>query len=47
MNIIQTHDLCKQYGNALRVSHLNLNVPEGSIYGFLGPNVPESPRRSK
>lgn len=38
MNIIQTHDLCKQYGNALRVSHLNLNVPEGSIYGFLGPN---------
>lgn len=38
MNIIQTHDLCKQYGNALRVSHLNLNVPEGSICGFLGPN---------
>lgn len=38
MNIIQTHDLCKQYGNTLRVSHLNLNVPEGSIYGFLGPN---------
>ena len=38
MNIIQTYDLCKQYGNALRVSHLNLNVPEGSIYGFLGPN---------
>lgn len=38
MNIIQTHDLCKQYGSALRVSHLNLNVPEGSIYGFLGPN---------
>lgn len=38
MSIIETHDLCKQYGNALRVSHLNLNVPEGSIYGFLGPN---------
>lgn len=38
MNIIQTHDLCKPYGSALRVSHLNLNVPEGSIYGFLGPN---------
>lgn len=38
MNIIQTHDLCKQYGSALRVSHLNLNVPEGSIYSFLGPN---------
>ena len=38
MNIIETHDLCKQYGNALRVAHLNLDVPEGSVYGFLGPN---------
>lgn len=38
MNIIETHDLCKQYGNALRVAHLDLNVPEGSVYGFLGPN---------
>ena len=38
MNIIETRDLCKQYGDALRVAHLNLNVPEGSVYGFLGPN---------
>lgn len=38
MNIIETHDLCKQYGNAMRVSHLDLNVPKGSVYGFLGPN---------
>ena len=38
MHIIETHDLCKQYGTALRVAHLNLAVPEGSIYGFLGPN---------
>ena len=38
MNIIETHDLCKQYGGALRVAHLDLNVPEGSVYGFLGPN---------
>ena len=38
MNIIETHDLCKQYGTALRVSHLDLQVPEGSVYGFLGPN---------
>ena len=38
MNIIETHDLCKQYGNTLRVAHLDLDVPEGSIYGFLGPN---------
>lgn len=38
MNIIETLDLCKQYGNALRVAHLDLDVPEGSVYGFLGPN---------
>ena len=38
MNIIETHDLCKQYGNALRVAHLDLDVLEGSVYGFLGPN---------
>ena len=38
MNIIETHDLCKQYGGALRVAHLDLDVPEGSVYGFLGPN---------
>ena len=38
MNIIETHDLCKQYGNALRVAHLDLDVTEGSVYGFLGPN---------
>lgn len=38
MNIIETHDLCKRYGGALRVSHLDLQVPAGSIYGFLGPN---------
>ena len=38
MNIVETHDLCKQYGNALRVAHLDLDVPDGSVYGFLGPN---------
>ena len=38
MNVIETHDLCKLYGNALRVAHLDLQVPEGSVYGFLGPN---------
>ena len=36
--IVQTRGLCKQYGKVLRVNHLDLQVPEGSIYGFLGPN---------
>ena len=36
--VIETHDLCKQYGGRLVVDHLNLTVPQGCVYGFLGPN---------
>ncbi|MDH5401168.1 MAG: ABC transporter ATP-binding protein [Candidatus Heimdallarchaeota archaeon] len=38
MNIIQTSDLTKKFGNKLAVNNLNLEVPEGSIFGFLGEN---------
>lgn len=37
-NIIETQDLCKTYGDHTAVDHLNLQVPEGSVYGFIGPN---------
>ncbi len=36
--LIETENLCKRYGDALRVKNLNLKVPEGAVYGFLGPN---------
>ena len=36
--VIETHELCKQYGGHLVVDHLNLTVPQGCVYGFLGPN---------
>ena len=36
--VVETRGLCKQYGPALRVNHLDLTVPEGAVYGFLGPN---------
>lgn len=35
---IETHDLTKKYGKRLAVDHLNLNVPEGSVFAFLGRN---------
>lgn len=35
--VVETRGLCKQYGPALRVNHLDLTVPEGAVYGFLGP----------
>lgn len=38
MNIIETKNLTKGSGTAMRVSGLDLAVPEGCVYGFLGPN---------
>lgn len=36
--VIQTQNLTFTFGNQTVVKALNLEVPEGSIYGFLGPN---------
>ena len=38
MNIIETQNLTKTYGDFAAVSGLNLHVPKGTVYGFLGPN---------
>lgn len=38
MNAIETSALCKRYGNKNVVDHLNIQVPEGAIYGFIGQN---------
>ena len=35
---IETSGLTKRFGNATVVNELNLCVPTGSIFGFLGPN---------
>ena len=36
--IIETRDLVKKYGKFTAVDGLSLEVPAGSIYGFVGPN---------
>src|ERR1700746_4065410 len=37
--IIQTHSLSFRYSRSnLVLDNLSINVPKGSIYGFLGPN---------
>ncbi|MEC1238053.1 ABC transporter ATP-binding protein, partial [Bacillus paralicheniformis] len=36
--IIKTTDLTKMYGPQKSVNHLNINVKQGDIYGFLGRN---------
>lgn len=36
--IIETENLTRCFGNQISVDHINLRVPEGKIYGFLGAN---------
>lgn len=36
--VIETHDLTKKYGSQVSVSHLNIHVKKGRIYGLLGRN---------
>lgn len=38
MNIIETENLTKTYGDFTAVSNVSLHIPKGSVYGFLGPN---------
>lgn len=36
--IIETEELTKIYGSQVAVNHLNLQICEGEIFGFMGPN---------
>ena len=38
MNLITTNELCKTYSKKLVIDHVNMHIPEGSIYGFVGEN---------
>ena len=38
MDAVTLIDVSKKYGRHLAVDQLSLTVPEGSIYGFIGPN---------
>ena len=36
--ILKTNNLCKNYQNFIALNGLTMNVPKGSIYGFVGKN---------
>lgn len=36
--VLETDALSKQFGDHLSVNRVDLQIPEGSVYGFLGPN---------
>lgn len=38
MNAIEIRNLTKRFGDKLAVNGLNMTVPEGAIYGFIGEN---------
>ncbi|MBE3068027.1 MAG: hypothetical protein IMZ73_11490 [Chloroflexi bacterium] len=37
--MIHTDNLAKKFGAILAVESLNLDVAEGEVFGFLGPNA--------
>jgi ABC-2 type transport system ATP-binding protein len=38
MNVVEIENVTKSFGRHVAVNSLSLSVPEGSIYGFIGPN---------
>lgn len=38
MNIIETNNLTKTYGDFTAVNEISLHIQKGHVYGFLGPN---------
>ena len=38
MYLIETHDLVKKYSKKVVIDHVNMHIPEGTIYGFVGEN---------
>ena len=38
MNAIEIRDLSKSFRGMYAVDHLNMTVPRGAIYGFIGEN---------
>lgn len=38
MSVIATRMLTRRYGRRVAVDGLNLDIPEGTLFGFLGPN---------
>jgi ABC-2 type transport system ATP-binding protein len=35
---IETHNLSKSFGNLAAVKDLELQIPKGTLFGFIGPN---------
>lgn len=38
MGLIECKELCKSFGDKVALDHVSLDIPEGRIFGLLGPN---------
>ena len=38
MRVIESNDLCKNYGKSIGIKNINLQIEQGEIFGFIGPN---------
>ena len=45
MNAIEIRNLTKNFGHKQALQGLNMTVPAGSIYGFIGENGSKNPQR--
>lgn len=36
-SMLYINDLIKNYGSFTAVNHLSLHIPEGDLFGFVGP----------
>lgn len=38
MGLIECKELCKSFGEKVALDHVSMDIPEGKIFGLLGPN---------
>jgi len=43
-NVIEVKELTKDYNGLTAVDHINFEVEEGEVFGFLGPNGAGTPQ---
>lgn len=46
-NAVETQGLTKSYGKLVALDHVSLSVPEGSLFGLIGPDGAGRPRYTR
>ena len=46
MSVIEIKNVTKTFGEKVAIEDINLTIPEGKIFGLLGPTAPARPPSS-